>query len=256
MKVNKSSFLQNWFVLLYFIILFAERLQSIIRSCMDKNVLLTENGFNAYVYIITILSLTVFLVLLFMRNRYYFKALFTRDTAIHEQINYLMLSITAGVILIGGMVHTEYTVPPVQFISYGMLIVAMIIKTANMNGTVSSSLLLWLSIIYLIAFSMAIPVMYHSDIAYAGIFHVIEAIVALLLVGVFTYFMYLVFIGKAVNLFMLYPIVAAIIGDTVILAMRWEEKINGFVLIFLVVSVILWIVGKITASVKKKYIHN
>ncbi|MGN0374779.1 MAG: hypothetical protein ACI4EN_04705 [Butyrivibrio sp.] len=251
MKVNKSSFLQNWFVLLYFIILFAERLQSIIRSCMDKNILLTGNGFNAYVYIITILSLTVFLVLLFVGNRYYFKALFTRDASIHEQINYLMLSITAGVILIGGMVHTEYTIPPVQFISYGMLIIAMIIKTADMNGTVSSSLLLWLSIIYLIAFSMAIPVMYHSDIPHAGIFHVTEAIVALLLVGVFTYFMYLVFIGKAVNLFMIFPIAAAIIGDTVILAMRWKEKVNGFVLIFLVVAVILWIIGKITASVKK-----
>lgn len=250
MKVNTSSFLLNWFVLFYFIILFVERLQSIIRSCMDKNIRLTGSGFNAYVYIITILSLTAFLVLLFVGNGCFFKALFTRDAAIHVQINYLMLSITAGVILVGGMVHTEYTIAPVQFISYGMLIIALIIKTANMNGVVSSSLLLWLSIIYLITFSMAIPVMYHSDIANAGIFHVIEAIVALLLVAIFTYLMYLVFIGKAVNLFMIFPIATAVIGDAVILAMRWKEKVNSFVLIFLIVSVILWIAGKITAAVK------
>ena len=251
MKVNTSSFLLNWFVLIYFVILFTERLQSIIRSCLDKNIRLTGSGFNAYVYIVTILSLTAFLILFFIGNGCYFKSLFTRDATIHEQINYLMLSITAGVILIGGMVHTEYTIAPVQFISYGMLITALIIKTANMNGVVSSNLLLWLSIIYLIAFSMAIPVMYHSDIANAGIFHAIEAVVALLLVAVFTYLMYLVLMGKAVNLFMIFPIAIAIIGDAVILAMRWKEKVNGFVLIFLVVSVILWIVGKITTVVKK-----
>lgn len=251
MKVNTSSFLLNWFVLLYFIILFAERIQSIIRICLDKNLKLTENAFHSYVNIITILSLAAFLFLLFLGNGNYLKALFTKDAAIHSQINYLMLSITAGVILIGGMVHTEYTIAPVQFISYGMLITALIIKTANVNSCASSSLVLWLSIVYLITFSMAIPVMYHSDIANAGLFHVIEAIVALILVGVFTYLMYLVFIGKAVNLFMIFPIVIAIIGDAVILAMRWKEKVNGFVLIFLVVSVILWIVGKIAAVVKK-----
>lgn len=251
MKVNISSFLLNWFVLMYFVILFAERLQSIIRSCMDKNIRLMENGFNAYVYIVTILSLTAFVFMLFIGNGYFLKSLFTRDMAIHEQINYLMLSITAGVILIGGMVHTEYTVAPVQFISYGMLITALIIKTANMNSQASSSLLLWLSLAYLIAFSMAIPVMYHSDISNAGIFHIIEAIVALLLIGAFTYLMYLVFIGKAVNLFIIFPIVIALIGDSIIIAMRWKEKVNGFALIFLVVSSILWVVGKITSIVQK-----
>lgn len=251
MKVNTSSYLINWFVFIYFVILFAERLQSIIRSCMDKNIRLMENGFNAYVYIVTILSLVAFVCLLFIGNRYYLKALFTWNAAIHEQINYLMLSITAGVILIGGMVHTEYTIPPVQFVSYGMLIIALIIKTAAMNNEASSRPLLWLSLAYLIAFSMAIPVMYHSDIPNASIFHGIEAVVALLLVGVFTYLMYLVFVEKAANLFMLFPIVITIIGDVIILAMRWKEKVNSFVLIFLIVSSILWVVGRIVSAVQK-----
>lgn len=251
MKVNTSSYLINWFVFIYFVILFAERLQSIIRSCLDKNIQLMESGFNAYVYIVTILSLIAFVFLLFIANKYYLKALFTWDAAIHEQINYLVLSITAGVILIGGMVHTEYTIPPVQFISYGMLIIALIIKTAAMNNEASSRPLLWLSLTYLIAFSMAIPVMYHSDIHNAGIFHAIEAAVALLLVGVFTYLMYLVFEGKAVNLFMLFPLAVTVIGDVIILAMRWKEKVNSFVLIFLVISSILWVAGRIVSSVQK-----
>lgn len=251
MKVNISSFLINWFVFSYFVILFAERLQSIIRSCMDKSIRLLGNGFNAYVYITAIVSLTAFVLLLFIGNRNYLRALFTRDAAIHQKINYLLFSITAGVILIGGMVHTEYTIAPVQFISYGMLIIALIIKTAAMNSQASSRLLLWLSLAYLIAFSMAIPVMYHSDIPKAGIFHAVEAVVSLLLVAAFTYLMYLVFIGKAVNLFMVLPIAIAIIGDTIILAMRWKEKANSFVLIFLVLSSILWIAGKIISIVQK-----
>ena len=251
MKVNTSSFLINWFVFVYFVILFVERLQSIIRSCLDKNIQLMGNGFNAYVYIATILSLIAFVCLLFIGNKYYIKALFTWDAAIHKQINYLMLSITAGVILIGGMVHTEYTIPPVQFTSYGMLIIALIMKTAAMNNEASSRPLMWLSLAYLIAFSMAIPVMYHSDIPNAGIFHVIEAVVALLLVGVFTYLMYLVFIGRAVNLFMLFPLVITIIGDVIILTMRWKEKANSFVLIFLTLSSILWVVGRIVSAMQK-----
>ena len=251
MKVHTSAFLINWFVLLYFVILFAERLQSMIRSCMDKNTRLFGNNFHAYVYIVTILSLTVFVFMLLIGNKYYLKALFTRDAAIHEQINYLMLSITVGVILIGGMVHTEYTIAPVQFISYGMLIVALIMKTATVSSEGSGRLLLWLSLAYLIAFSMAIPVVYHSDIPNAGLFHVVEAIVAVLLVAAFTYFTYLVFVGNAGNLFLIVPFVITVIGDVVVLAMRWKEKVNGFVLIFLVISSILWVIGKIVSVVQR-----
>lgn len=251
MKSVTSSLVINWLVFLYFVILFGERLQSIVRSVTDKNVKLMGTAFNGYVYIITIVSLIAFLILLFTCNKWYLKALFSKDALVHEKINYLMLSITAGVILVGGMVHTEYTIPTIQFASYGLLIAALIVKTAGMNSASESSLLLWLSIVYLITFSMAIPVMYHSEIKNAGLFHIIEAVTALVLVAAFAFLMYRVLIGNAVNLFFVVPILIAVIGDAVILAMRWKEKVNGFVLIFLVVSVVLWIAGKIVSVVKK-----
>lgn len=48
---------------------------------------------------------------------------------------------------------------------------------------------------------------------------------------------------------MLAPILVTVIGDAAILTMRWKEKINGFVLIFLVLSVVMWVIGKIVALI-------
>ena len=38
-------------------------------------------------------------------------------------------------------------------------------------------------------------------------------------------------------------IVFALIGDALVLALRWSEKINWFVLVALAAAVVLWIVG-------------
>ena len=98
---------------------------------------------------------------------------------------------------------------------------------------------------------MAIPVVYESGIKNAGLFHIIEAVTSLVLVAGFAYLSYRVFAGQAVNLFLICPIVVAIIGDAIVLAMRWKEYVNSFVLIFLVASVVMWIAGFIVKMVKK-----
>ena len=129
-----------------------------------------------------------------------------------------------------------------------MLIAALVIKTACVNAQAEDRVLLWMSLVYLILFSMAIPVVYHSEIDKAILFHVIEAVVAL--VAVFAVLMYKVMIGNAVNLFYVIPIAIAVIGDTIIVAMRWKEKVNGFALIFLIAASVMWIAGKIAAAVR------
>ena len=250
LRVGVSAVVMNWLILLYFIILFAERVQSIVRSIRDKDVKLFGSGFNSYVYLAVFLSLVAFLVLLAVGNASFLKSLFTMDMNVYNSIDYRMLSITAGVILVSGMVHTEYTVPGIQFASYGMLIAALVIKTACVNAQAEDSVLLWMSLIYLILFSMAIPVMYHSDIEKATLFHAIEAVVSLALVAAFAVLMYKVMIGNAVNLFYVIPVAIAVIGDTIIVAMRWKEKVNGFVLIFLIAASVMWIVGRIAAAVR------
>ena len=42
---------------------------------------------------------------------------------------------------------------------------------------------------------------------------------------------------------MLPPIIIAVIGDAAILALRWKEQVNTFVLIFIVASVVMWFAG-------------
>ena len=81
----------------------------------------------------------------------------------------------------------------------------------------------------------------------AGLFHIIEAVVSLVLVAAFAYMAYRVFNNDAVNLFMLLPIIIAVIGDAVILSLRWKEQVNTFVLIFIIASAVMWLAGFIAS---------
>lgn len=235
----------SWCFLLYFVILFAERAQSLIRICLASETRLLGTAFDAFVNITTILSLGASVVLLACLNGGFWKSLFHSGAQVNESV----LCITAGVILIAGMMHTEYTVAPIQFAAYGMLILAMVLKTVSVQSTVAHPALLWLSLVYLTALSMAIPVMYRSQITYAALFHVIEAVAALVLVAAFTFLLRRVFLGQGENLFLWLPILLAAVLDGVLLALRWQEKVNTFVLIFLIAACVLFAVGKTFAAV-------
>lgn len=251
-KTPLREYLTNWFFLLYFLILFGERLQSIIRSVKDPELELFGSGFHIYVYLLTFVSLAGFLVLFVFCNKIFLRSLFIRKTNVQNLVNYKMLCITGGVELLSGMVHTEYTIAPIQFVAYGMLIVAMILRTAYFQKETAGKALLWLSLGYLVALSMAIPVVYESGLANANIFHFTEAIVSALLVYIFTYMLELVFLGKAQNLFLVWPILVATIGDAFVIWLRWEEEINMFVLVSLVIALVLWLIGFIIGKMKRQ----
>ena len=156
-----------------------------------------------------------------------------------------MLTVTAGVMLVSGMMHTEYTVAPVQFVSYGMLIIAMALRTVQTAAGADHPGMFWYSLAFLTVFSMAIPVMYRAEIAHATLFHVIEAIVALALVACFTWMLRDLFLGQGHNLLRWVPMLIAAVGDAVILAMRWKENVNTFVLLFVILSAVVFAVGKV-----------
>ena len=238
----------------YFIVLAAERVQSIVRSVKDPAVLLLGDGFNGYVYLITFLSLAVSLVYLMVTSGKLLTGIFTRSARVHGSVRMERLCIAAGLILVSGMVHTEYTVAPIQFGAYGALIVAMIIQTAQKHRQSGKPVLLWLSVAFLTAFSMAIPVMYRSNIAHAGLFHVLEAITALVLVAMFTGMLYKVFCKDATNLFCFVPMLTALVLDTVLIVMRSREEINWFVLVSLIATCVLFLIGRLwdRASSRKR----
>ena len=253
MKNERILLIANWLIMGYFIVLLMERLQSLIRTLKDKNMNCMDTGFHRYVYGLTIFSVVGFLVVFIGFNMPFLKSLFSADETVHASVNMLRLSIAIGVILLSGMVHTEYTIPPIQFGAYGLLIAGMVLYTVKYQAVADHRVLLWLSLGYLIALSMAIPVVYPAKTNGATLFYIVESVVSVLLVIVFSVLAYLVFAGKAENLFYVLPIALAIVGDILVLLLRWKEEKNLFVLIFLILSVILWVAGKIVSVVVRQY---
>ncbi len=232
----------SWFVLGYFVVLFAERAQSIIRQLSSS---MFGTGFDAYVNILTILSLVCTVFLLAAKNKTFWQSLV--DNSVTP--DYSVLVLTMGVLLLSGMVHTENTIAPIQFGAYGCLIVAMILRTVQVAQTSGGNFRLWYSLVFVTVFSMAIPVMYHSQIKTHLIFHIIEAVTALVLVVFFTMMLKSLFTGQGYDLLWWIPMLIAAVCDTVIIAMRAQESMNMFVLIFIIASAVLFVAGRILFAV-------
>ncbi len=231
---------------LYFVLLIAERSISVILS-LSNNINLYETAFDGYVYSLVFLSMVGFLVLLIVKCRSNIKALFKPN----EGLRFDWLCIAGGVLLLSGMVHTHYTISGLQFASYGVWILGILLKVISLHHKTENKVLLWLSFAYLVAFSMAIPVMYHSLIDAHVFFHILEAVGSIALVGAFTYLLLRLFNDNG-DLFPLWPIILAIIVDVPLIILRWNEEINFFVLIFIALSTALYIVG---FAYKKKKRH-
>ena len=246
-KTNRFTKAISWLVLAYFVILFAERAQSILRILIDDKIGLFYTGFDIYANVLTVVSVSATIFLLIVYNGDFFRSLVNGNVI----PDYSMLAITSGVMLVSGMVHTEFTIAPIQFGAYGALIVAMILRTAETAPRAKSKLKLWYSLAFLTVFSMAIPVMYHSYIEQAVLFHTIAAVTALVLVFFFTLMMRRVFVGNAEDLLLFVPTVLMAALDSVVIIMRWNEEINMFALIFAALSVVMFIVGRIIFAIKK-----
>ena len=209
---------------------------------------LLSSGFESYVNVLTCVSLLFTLILLFTVNRDFLRSLF--DSSVVP--DYTKLSITAGVILLGGMVHTQNTIAPMQFAAYGMIIAAMFVRTAETAPAADSKFKLWYSVIYLTVFSMSIPVMYESHIEKATLFHILSAVTAIVLVVCFTYMMRLVFIGEAEDLLLIVPVLLMAVLDTVVIALRWNEDVNTFAMIFAIAAAAMFLIGKVLFALVKK----
>lgn len=247
-KANIPHAVISWFFLLYFVILFAERLQSLIRAAAVKQLFM--DTFEGVASMIVSLSLLSAVVLLAFCNKPFWKSLTGK-----AEPDYHMMTVTAGAILVSGMIHTEYTIPGIQFASYGMLIVAMILRAVRLMPESKNRFGLWYSLIYLTVFSMAIPVVYkHYTLTNATLFHVIEYCVMFALVCSFTLMLRRLFLGRGENLLLWLPFAVMAVGDAVVLWMGRKAEVNTFVLIFAALSVVLFVIGKIIFAIKSKEI--
>ena len=234
----------SWFFLLYYVILCAERVQSLVRAAAAKQLFM--DTFEGAASVVVLLSLLSFGIMLACFNRSFWKSL-TKNTA----PDYAVMSLTAGVVLVSGMVHTEYTVPGIQFASYGMLIVAMVLRAVQLAPDCKNRFGMWYSLGYLTAFSMAIPVVYkHYTLSSPALFHCVEYLVMLALVIGFTVMLRRLMTGRGDNLLLWLPFAIMAIGDAVVLWMGWTAGVNVFVLIFAALSAVLFFIGKLIFALR------
>ena len=245
---NKSktiTYFINLCFFLYFVLLIVERSTSVILS-LSNGINLYGTAFDGYVYSLVFLSIVGFLVLLIAKCQPNIKALFKPS----EVLRFDWLCIAGGVLLLSGMVHTHYTISGLQFASYGVWILGILLKVISIHSENENKALLWLSFAYLVTFSMAIPVMYHSMIEAHVFFHILEAVGSIALVAAFIYLLLRLF-NKNGDLFPLWPIILAIVIDVPLIVLRWNEEINFFVLIFISLSTALYIVGFVCRAKKR-----
>lgn len=240
MKQNsKISMLINWCFLLYMVILAGERIQSLIRSFIEG----PDFAFGTFMIglynVISLASIAISLILLFVLNRDFLKGLF-----MPTEVNYKNLWTTSGVLLISGMIHTEFTILYIQFVAYAFLLLALALKTVLVQEG-KNRVLLWLSLCYLMSFSMAIPVNYITSLDAAPIFHAMELLVSISTIGYFIYMCDKVFWGEGEHLFLPIPFTIVLIGDIFLIAFRWREYQNIFLLGALILTSLLFLIGKI-----------
>ena len=250
---NKIKYAINLLFFLYFMILLEERIMSIVWTFI-KGVNIFNDGFIGFVYITIFISIIGFFILLILKNRNAIKALYSIDDESIEKIDFKQLCIASGVLLLSGMVHSEYSVPVIQFISYGLLIIAIVLQAIINNKNSNNKLILYISLIYLICYSMAIPVTYRSSLSYHVLFHIIEGFTSYFLVMSFTCLMIFVFMGKE-NLFHPAHFITALVLDALIIGLYWPEVINYFVLIFISLTTILFVAGRIVICITNKKTH-
>jgi len=247
-------------LILYFLILFAERLLAVILSWNHggEYALISGNIFNYIAYGITAVSLVAGLVMMIIVFPKMFVSVFT-SREYDYRANNRKVVMAAMAILYGGMMHTGFTIAPVQFVAYGFLILSMVIRTiecckeakhlakesgsevaASKAKTLSFASIV--SVIYLTLLAMAVPVSYISfqDMPMRAIFFAVEFAAVFVLVPVFGIMLYRFYDTGVTSFSFVYPALALLFsGATVVL--KWREEINWFVLIFLALTVVFYL---------------
>ena len=169
-KSDKAKFV---FLMLYFLILTIERIISL--ATVLTSDIAGYDLLDLYMSVLTAAAIIGAYTYMFLKVRFTAKP---RSSDKPEQSVFGKLAIAAGILLLGGMVHTDGTIPPIQFAAYGMILISMAIHTAQRVKALGGGVIRWLSFGYIVAFSMSIPVVYHTSIELSALFIPLEIIVS------------------------------------------------------------------------------
>lgn len=248
-KASTADYLIYLFYVLYILILFAERTTGLVKGLVDPVYAFyrTEDYVQWYTHILTAVGLIVCLVTSVTVNRYVYAFLFTRSTAYRQKTDYGMMSVSAAAVLLGGMTHTNFTLLWLQFVSYGALLISMLIRTVSAARLFRPDVTkgrLAVSYAYIVCLSMAIPVVYSTQITAWKVFVPLEIVTALLLVFVFCYKLAGFYESGGLVNFGIPSTVFAAAADIALFVLRFNETANYFLIVFLALTVVLFIVGR------------
>lgn len=245
-KSGAADYLTILFFALYFAILFAERLAAVIVGFVSVRFYADDDPAQWYSHIATLAALVSSLPVALSCGAAA-RFLFTRRSDDFARIDFRRLAIAAGLILVGGMAHTEFTLLGVQFAAYGCLLLSMLLRTlsaAKLRRPDVGAGRLAVSYLYLACFSMAIPVVYGTSIPEEIAFVTIEALTALVLVAAFAFLLSRFMRSGGLVNFGIPLLVFTAAADITIVVMRSPETVNYFLIVFLVLTVALWTAGR------------
>ena len=119
-KSDKAKFV---FLILYFLILTIERIISL--ATVLTSDIAGYDLLDLYMSVLTAAAIIGAYTYMFLKVRFTAKP---RSSDKPEQSVFGKLAIAAGILLLGGMVHTDGTIPPIQFAAYGMILISMAIQ--------------------------------------------------------------------------------------------------------------------------------
>ena len=242
-------------LVMYFIVLFIERLLAVILSVNNGEYYSLKSGFvfNYITYSVTVVSLIAGTFLAIKPLAGMFKALFSKELYPFES-NYKPIVIAAMALLYGGMMHTGFTIAPVQFVAYGFLIGSMVVRCVekcneDKNNRFSSIV----SVIYLTLFSMTVPVCYIAlELGVLTIpFYLAEFAATFILIPIFGIMLYKFYTTGITSFSVINPLIMLILSGAAV-ALKWSEEINYFVLIFVVLTILFYVSFGVIANRKNK----
>ena len=228
---------------LYFLILIGERLAALILSVRSGGdyALSSGNVFNYIAYSVTAASL-LFGVALFVSPAIETGRAMIRGVVFPFETRSKGLLVASAALLFGGMMHTGFTLAPVQFVAYGFLIASMIVRSVEVCLEGKDRFLAIASVVYLTLFAMAIPVCYLSFMRepLRSVFFAVEFAAVFALVPCF-FLMLGDFMKTGSDSFRPGYALALFVLSGAVVFLKWKEEINFFVLIFWALTTLFYL---------------
>ena len=256
MELEKRNLLFNKLIsvgfLGYFIILLVERILALIFSVNqgDELALVNHTFIGTTTYIVAAASVAGGLLLFAKPGFEMIKKLFSEQRYNFES-NYPKIIYASMVFLVSGMMHTGFTLAIIQFIAYGFLIMSMIVASIEFCLNDKDHRFSYIvSLIYLILYSMAIPVVY-TIIEHQAIFYIVEFSAVIILIPLFGISLKALFLEGKVS-FCVYMVIPMVILDAIIIWLKWSQEINWFLLIFASLTLLFYLSFGLMVRAKTK----